>query len=89
MKGKVRLYNMKFKEKTEFGRRIKAISLCLSLAAVCTMFFSCTGGIGSENPAVTDNRDSVTDTSVEETSANYVENIVRSRTAEDSAKAGP
>ena len=87
MKGKVRLYNMKFKEKTEFGRRIKVISLCLSLTAVCTMFFSCTGGIGSENPAVTDNRDPVTDTSVEETSANYVENIVRSRTAEDSAKA--
>lgn len=76
---------MKFKGKTEFDRAIRAVSFCLSLALVCTVFFSCAGG-GGENPAVTDNRDSVTDTSGAETSADYSGKIVRGRTAEDAAK---
>ena len=77
---------MKFKGNIKIDRRLRALSLCLSLALSCAMLFSCAGSGGSENPAVTDKQDFETGTPAADTNADYTERIVRGRTAEDAAK---
>ena len=77
---------MKFKGNIKIDRRLRALSLCLSLALSCAMLFSCAGSGGSENPAVTDKQDFETGTPAADTNADYTERIVRGCTAEDAAK---